>query len=274
MFSADLRPLQRLPPSLKMTAEEFIMRFTNKVAIVTGGGGEIGRATALRLAREGASVVVTDLKGQEEVATEIIQSGGQALALRTDVSERAEVEAMVNATVEHFGRVDVACNIAGVGKYAPLLEADDDNWDTTMNVNLKGVFYCTQIVARAMVAAGIKGAIVNMASTNGLVGEIGMASYNASKFGVVGLTMTAAIELAPHGIRVNAAAPGMIATKLSRAVLEQDPALANSYFKDKIPLARFGTTEEVAAVIAFLASDDASFVTGHALVVDGGQLTF
>jgi 3-oxoacyl-[acyl-carrier protein] reductase len=250
------------------------MRFINKIAIVTGGGGEIGRATALRLAREGASVVVADLKGAEEVAAEIINNGGQAIALPCDVAKRADVEAMINATIERFGRVDVACNIAGVALYAPLLEADDDNWDTTMNVNLKGVFYCTQIVARAMIAAGIRGAIVNMASTNGIVGEFGMTSYNASKFGVVGLTLTAAIELAPHGIRVNAAAPGMIATKLSRAVLEQDPELARAYFKDKIPLGRFGTTEEVAAVIAFLASDDASFVTGHALVVDGGQLTF
>lgn len=250
------------------------MRFTNKVAIVTGGGGEIGRATALRLASEGASVVVADIKGTYDVAAEIINNGGQAMALHIDVSHRHEVEGMVAATIRRFGRVDVACNIAGVGLYAPLLEADDNNWDTTMNVNLKGVFYCTQIVARAMVAAGIKGAIVNMASTNGLVGEFGLTAYNASKFGVVGLTMTAAIELAPHGIRVNAAAPGMIATKLSRAVLEQDPALARAYFQDKIPLARFGTTEEVAAVIAFLASDDASFVTGHALVVDGGQLTF
>lgn len=250
------------------------MRFTNKVAIVTGGGGEIGRATALRLAREGASVVVADLKGHEDAAAEITNNGGQAFAVHCDVSNRADVEAMVQATIERFGKVDVACNIAGVGLYAPLLEADDNNWDTTINVNLKGVYYCTQIVARAMVAAGTKGAIVNMASTNGLVGEFGLTAYNASKFGVVGLTMTAAIELAPHGIRVNAAAPGMIATKLSRAVLEQDPALAASYFKDKIPMGRFGTTDEVAAVIAFLASDDAAFVTGHALVVDGGQLTF
>jgi 3-oxoacyl-[acyl-carrier protein] reductase len=251
-------------------------RFTDKIAIVTGGGGEIGRATAKRLAQEGAIVAVVDLKHElaEQAAAEIVAARGQAWAWQTDVARRDQVEAMTGEVLQRHGRIDVLCNIAGIAPPAPFLETTDANWDATIDVNLKGVFFCSQIVARSMVSGGVKGNIVNMASTNGLVGEVGLVAYNASKFGVVGLTMTAAIELAPRGIRVNAVAPGMIRTRLSQAVLDADPELARTYFQDKIPMARFGEPDEVAAAIAFLASDDAGFITGHSLVVDGGQLTF
>src|SRR5262249_18515892 len=156
------------------------------------------------LAREGGTVVIVDSdKDQaEKVAAEITGAGCQAWAIQTDVAERDQVEAMASAAFDRHGRIDVLCNIAGIAPPAPLLEAGDENWNKTIDVNLKGVFLCTQVVARLMARTG-GGAIVNMASTNGLVGEAGLVAYNASKFGVVGLTMTAAIELAPYKIRVN-----------------------------------------------------------------------
>jgi len=146
-------------------------RFAEKIAIVTGGGGEIGRATALRLAREGATVVIVDCDSDqaEKVATEIVEGGGQSWAVQTNVADRDQVETMANLVFDRYGRIDVLCNIAGIGPPAPLLETSDENWDKTIDVNLKGVFLCTQVVARLMIKNG-GGAIVNMASTNGLVG--------------------------------------------------------------------------------------------------------
>jgi 3-oxoacyl-[acyl-carrier protein] reductase len=251
------------------------MRLSGRIAIVTGGGRGIGSATAKRLASEGAVVVVVDrdLAEAEAVASEIRVSGGGAWEHRADVSRRDEVERMVEAVVGRHGRIDILCNIAGIGRSSPLLEQSDTGWQETLDVNLTGVFLCLQVIGRVM-ATQKSGAIVNMASTNGLVGEATMGAYNASKFGVVGLTMTAAIELAPLGIRVNAVAPGLIRTRLSQAFLDDNPEMARGYVKEKIPLGRVGTPEEVAGAFAFLASDDASFVAGHALVVDGGQLTF
>lgn len=154
------------------------MRFTNKIVVITGGGGEIGRATAERFAREGAIVIVADLNYEpaETAAAEITAAGGAAWAFPVDVARRDQVEAMADAVIERHGRIDVLCNIAGIAPPAPFLETTDESWDATLNVNLKGVFLCSQIVARRMVALGVKGNIVNMASTNGLVGEVGLVA--------------------------------------------------------------------------------------------------
>lgn len=249
-------------------------RFVNQVAIVTGAAHGIGRATALRLAAEGASVSVVDLDHAAAVAVaqEIEAAGGEALALGIDVASRPAVEEMLAATLQRFGRVDILCNIAGIALYGEFLSIEDKDWQKTLDVNLTGVFLCSQVVARQMVNAGTPGRIVHMASTNGLVGEAGLAHYNASKFGVVGLTMTLAIELAPHNIRVNSVCPGLIKTRLTQSARE-DPAWIAGYLP-KIPMQRFGEPEEVAAAVAYLASEDSGFITGHQLVIDGGQLTF
>lgn len=251
-----------------------MQRFVNEVAIVTGAGNGIGKATALRLASEGASVAVGDLDlaaAQATVET-ITTSGGQAMAVAVDVTARASVEAMVETVVARYGQVDVLCNIAGIAVGEPFLEVTDKNWQRTLDVNLTGVFLCSQVVARQMVAKNIAGRIVHMASTNGLVGEANLSHYNASKFGVVGLTMTMAIDLASYNIRVNSVCPGLIKTRLTERS-RNDPTWTGEYLK-KIPLNRFGEPDEVAAAVAFLASKDSGFITGHQLVIDGGQLTF
>lgn len=249
-------------------------RFAEQVAIVTGAGNGIGAATAQRLGQEGAAVVCADLDlaAAEQTAAAIQAMGGRATPVAVDVTQRSQVEAMLAAALAAYDHVDVLANIAGVAQDEPFLEITDAWWDRTLAVNLTGVFYCSQIIARHMVARGIAGRIVHMASTNGLVGEELLAHYNASKFGVVGLTMTMAIELAPYKIRVNSVCPGLIQTRLTQASID-NPEWVKGYLP-KIPLNRFGKPEEVAAAVAYLASTDSGFITGHQLVIDGGQLTF
>lgn len=249
-------------------------RFENQVAIVTGGGRGIGAATARRLASEGAGVVVADIDpgAAEEIAGAIRADRGKALAVQVDVTSRPSVETMLAAALAQYDQVDVLANIAGMGIPEHFLRTSDENWQRTLQVNLSGVFLCSQVIARHMVERGTAGRIVNMASTNGLVGEADLAPYNASKFGVVGLTMTMAIDLAPYNIRVNSVCPGLIKTRLTQAMWSNSAAAAD-YLK-KIPLNRFGEPEEVASAVAYLASTDSGFITGHQLVIDGGQLTF
>lgn len=250
------------------------MQLENKVAVVTGGANGIGRATALRFAREGARVVVADVEygNALQVQREIRSAGGQALAVAADVAKRASVEELFSRTETEFGRVDILAAIAGISPPDKFIDLPDDHWEETIAVNLTGVFFCGQAAAKRMIAQGTGGRIVNMSSTNGLVGEEDFAAYNASKFGVVGLTMTMAIELAPHNITVNAVCPGFIRTRLSEDLIST-PGFSAEYLK-KIPLGRFGEPEDVAGCFVFLASDESRYVTGTTLVVDGGQLAF
>jgi NAD(P)-dependent dehydrogenase (short-subunit alcohol dehydrogenase family) len=249
------------------------MQLENKVAIITGGANGIGRATARRFAREGARVGVADIdfENAQNVVAEICAEGGTAIAVAVDVRSRESVEALFARTVAEFGRVDILAAIAGIAGGATFVDLPEESWDQVLAVNLKGVFLCGQEAARQMIAQGTGGRIINMSSTNGLVGEAEFAHYNASKFGVVGLTMTMAIELAPYRINANSVCPGFILTRLSDGLVAQ-PGYAAEYLK-KIPLGRFGEPDDVVGAFVFFASDDSRYITGTTLVVDGGQLT-
>ncbi len=244
---------------------------SGKRVLVTGGTSGIGLAAARRFLEEGCSVFVcgADEPGLGEALGALSPLGSVAGRV-CDVSDEAQVRHLLGEAEDAHGGIDVLINNAGIARTDPFLQIEPRDWDRTMAVNLRGMFLVAQAVAVSMVRRGAPGSIVNMASTNALGGEPDFAHYNASKAGVLMLTKTMAVELGRHGIRVNCVCPGFIDTPLNRSLLTEQESTA--YEHDKIPLGRRGRAEEVAAAYAFLASDDASFVHGEALVVDGGQL--
>ncbi len=245
------------------------MRLKDKVAIVTGGGQGIGKVTALTFAREGAKVAVADINmtAAQAVADEICAADGQAKAIFLDVGRAESVEAAVRTVQETYGRIDVLVNNAGITRDARMQKMSEEQFDAVINVNLKGVWLCSKAVAPIMIAGG-GGSIINAASVVGLYGNFGQTNYVAAKSGVIGMTKTWARELGPNHIRVNAVAPGFTATEMIATV----PEKVLDSVRERTPLRRLGTPEDIANAYLFLASDESSFITGVTLSVDGGLL--
>ncbi len=250
------------------------MRLQDRVALITGGGSGIGRATALRFAREGACVVVSDLDeaGVNETAHLVAEAGGKAVAVVGSVSARADTQKMADAATSNFGRLDILINNAGINRDALAVRVKDgdvkmmseEQWDSVMAVNLKGTFLCAQAASVPMMAQKY-GRIVNTSSI-GALGNVGQANYSASKAGVIGLTKTLALEWARFNITVNCVAPGATKTRMTAGIPENIMA----GLLEKIPFRRLAEPEEIAAAHVFFASDDAGYVTGQVLFVDGG----
>ena len=242
------------------------MRFQDKVVIVTGGASGIGETTARQFADEGAHVVIADFSERgQAVADAIAKDGPRTLFVRTDVADSASVRNMVQRTVEAFGRIDVLFANAGIAHDAPIDQLDEASWTRTLDINLTGIYLCDKYVIEQMLAQG-GGVIVNCGSIHSHVGKAGVTAYAAAKGGVKLLTQTLAIDYGARGIRVNAVCPGYIDTPL----LKEIPAEAKAELASLHPMGRLGRPEEVARTVLFLASDDASFVTGASLLVDGG----
>ena len=243
------------------------VKLKGKVALVTGAAQGIGRAVALLLARNGADIAVSDinLEKAEETAKEIELIGPRAMAIRVDVAQFNDVERMVEAILEKFGKIDILVNNAGVTRDKLILRMTEEDWDVVLNINLKGTFNCTKAVVRNM-AKQRSGKIVSIASVVGEMGNAGQVNYSASKAGVIGLTKTIAREFAQRGINVNAIAPGYIETPMTEVL----PEKVKEDLKRLIPMERLGKPEDVAEAVLFLVSEESNYITGHVLNVNGG----
>lgn len=246
------------------------MKLVGKTAVVTGASRGIGRAIALELAAQGANIVV-NYAGSEakamEVAEEVRALGTKAMVVQANVSNATEVQDMMKRAIDEFGSIDVLVNNAGVTRDNLLMRMKEEEWDEVININLKGVFLCTKAVTRTMMKQR-SGSIINVASIVGVSGNAGQANYVAAKSGVIGLTKTTAKELAPRGITVNAIAPGFISTDMTDKLTPE----VKEAMLAQIPLARFGEPKDIASVVSFLASEDAKYMTGQTLHVDGGMV--
>jgi 3-oxoacyl-[acyl-carrier protein] reductase len=241
------------------------MDFKDRIVIVTGAARGIGRVIAEKFVRLGAVVVVNDLE-QEAVDRVAKELGGQTVGIRADVTKAVEVKDLFDKTLEHFGRIDILVNNAGVTRDGLLVRMDEKDWDMVLDINLKGAFLMTRAAAKYMMKQR-SGRIVNISSVVGLVGNAGQANYSASKAGLIGLTKSTARELGLRGVTVNAIAPGFIETDMTRSL----PEKARENLISQIILSRLGTPDDVASTVLFLASDDASYITGQVLAVDGGM---
>lgn len=238
------------------------MKLKNKVAIVTGAAQGIGRGIALALAKEGANVVVSDIKGVYDVVREIETMGVKALGIKADVSKKEEVEKMVEKVLDRFGRIDILVNNAGIFPFVNLTEMKEDDWDKVLDINLKGIFNCTKAVLDEMIKQK-SGNIINISSIAAMVGFKGLTHYCASKAGVIGFTKATALELSQYGIRMNAIAPGGIETPGTKGMVDDN-------FINSLPIKRVGTPKDIANTVIFLASEDSDYITGQCIVVDGG----
>lgn len=245
--------------------------FNNKVAIITGGSFGIGRATAIAFSKKGARVVIVDWVEDQETLNQIKSTGAEAIFIKCDVSKAEDVRMMVKKTIDTFGRLDYAFNNAGIeGIRGTTVDCTEENWDKTIAINLKGVWLCMKYQLPELLKQG-SGSIVNCASIAGMIGYQDLPAYVASKHGIIGLTKTAALEFAKSGIRINAVCPGVIKTPMIDRLTGNNKEAEDQYASME-PIGRLGRPEEIANAVVWLCSDEASFITGHAMAVDGGWL--